>query len=196
MNPNGDEKRIQQLFRDVSSDDRQRAPQFAVVLSKINSGMVRSQNRSRSLRLSMTAAILFAGLLIAAAIIVRPSVTSRGGAAPEKASTPFESPETAPSAAPSQRGVEPNQRSAEPNERVIGRRVLEKGELATKSSAIRRIRTRRPASRLEIAMKSLFAWRSPTASLLSATGDELMRSLPRLGESLQTIKTYSPDQFN
>jgi hypothetical protein len=189
MNLNGDEKRIRQLFRDVSRDDQRRAPQFDVVLSNINSGMVLSQNRSRLLRLAMAAAILSAGLLIAAAIILRPSVTSQGGPASDKASTPV-SPETPRSVSPTQGGLESNQRAA------IGKDALRKNGVESRHASIKRVRTRRPANRVEIAMKSLFAWRSPTASLLRTTGDELLRSLPRLGESLQTIKTYSPDQFN
>jgi hypothetical protein len=45
-------------------------------------------------------------------------------------------------------------------------------------------------------MKTLSAWQSPTASLLKAPGEEMLKSLPRLGESLQSIKILSPDEFN
>ena len=44
MNLNGDEKRIRQLFREMSLDDQRRAPQFDNVLAAAQSGRTRSQN--------------------------------------------------------------------------------------------------------------------------------------------------------
>ena len=173
MNLNGDEKRIQQLFREMSRDDQRRAPQFASVLAAARSGMARSQNRTRSLRFAMAVAILCAALLIAMAIIERPSKPN-GPARDEQAAGSTVSP---PSIAPKQPGV-----GAPGIER---RRVI-----------IKHARHHRTTDQLSVAMNSLFAWQSPTASLLKTPGDELLRSLPRLGESLQTIKSFSPDQFN
>jgi len=177
MNPNGEEKRIRQLFREMSRDDQRRAPEFAGVLAAATSRMARSQNRSRSLRFAMAAAMLFAALLIAMAILVRPSKPQGAPAHDDQASTPAVQPEAPPSVAPSQPGVEAT--NVEP-----------------RTAIIKRARNRRTSTQMAIAMKSLFAWRSPTASLMKTPGDELLRSLPRLGESLQTIKSFSPDQFN
>jgi hypothetical protein len=174
MNLNGDEERIRQLFREVSSDDRHQAPQFAVVLAGAKSGM--STSRNRSLRLAVAAAIC-ALLLIAMAIIVSPPKSQRGSIPEDQAAAPNLRPEAAPSVGPSGRNVE----SPSP----APRRVVTK-----------RPRSRPPVNRLEVAMKSLFAWRSPTASLLQTPGDELLRSLPRLGESLKAIKNYTLEQFN
>lgn len=175
MNLNGDEKRIQQLFREMSRDDQRRAPQFASVLAAARSGMARSQNRTRSLRFAMAVAMLCAALLIAIAIIVRPP-KSQGPARDEKAAAPTVPPE-APGIVPRQPGV--------------GAPGVEPGRVVIKHA-----RHHRTTEQLAIAMNSLFAWQSPTASLLKTPGDELLRSLPRLGESLQTIKSFSPDQFN
>jgi hypothetical protein len=175
MNLNGDEKRIRQLFREMSLDDQRRAPQFASVLAAARSGMARSQNRTRSLRFAMVVAMLCAALLIAMAIIVRPSKPN-GPARDEQAEVPTVPPKTPPpSVAAKQQGVP----------RVEPRRVI-----------IKHARHHQTTDHLAVAMNSLFAWRSPTASLLKTPGDELLRSLPRLGESLQTIKSFSPDQFN
>jgi hypothetical protein len=177
MNLNGDEKRIQHLFREMSLDDQRRAPQFAGVLAAANSGMTHSRNRVPSLRFAMAVAMLCVALLIAMAIIVRPS-KSRDAVAPDgQASAPAVQPESEPSIGPSRpvlaaQGVEPHK------------------------DVIKRARRRRPPNQIEIAMKSLFAWQSPTALLMQTPRDELLRSLPRLGESLQTIKSLSPDEFN
>ena len=176
MNLNGDEKRIRQLFREMSRDDQRRAPQFASVLAAARSGIARSQKRTRSLRFAMAVAMLCAALLIAMAIIVRPS-KPQGPAHDEQAVAPTVTPEAPPNSAPKQPGV--GTPSVEP------RRVI-----------IKRARHHRTTDQLAVAMNSLFAWQSPTASLLKTPGDELLRSLPRLGESLQTIKSFSPDQFN
>jgi hypothetical protein len=173
MNLNGDEKRIQQLFREMSRDDQRRAPQFDSVLAAARSGMARSQNRTRSLRFAMAVAMLCAALLIAMAIIVRPSKPQDPGP-DEQAVGPILPPKAPPNIATKQPGVRA------PRVRVI----------------IKRVRHHRTTDQLAVAMNSLFAWRSPTASLLKTPGDELLRSLPRLGESLQTIKSFSPDQFN
>ena len=175
MNLNGDEKRIRQLFREMNRDDQRRAPQFASVLAAARSGMARSQNRTRSLRFAMAVAMC-AALLIAMAIIVRPS-KPQGPARDDQATAPSVPPETPPNIAPKQPGM--GAPGVEP------RRVI-----------IKHVRHHRTTDQLAIAMNSLFAWQSPTASLLKTPGDELLRSLPRLGESLQTIKSFSPDQFN
>jgi len=160
----------------MSRDDQRRAPQFASFLSTAGSGMARAQNRTRPLRFAMAVAMLCAALLIAMAIIVRPS-KPQGPARDEQAVAPTLPPETPPDIAPKQPslgtpGVEP-------------RRVI-----------IKRVRHHRTTDQLAVAMNSLFAWQSPTASLLKTPGDELLRSLPRLGESLQTIKSFSAEQFN
>jgi hypothetical protein len=176
MNLNGDEKSIRQLFREMSLDDQRRAPQFASVLVGGRSGITRSQNRTRSLRFAMAVAILCAALLIVMAIIVRPS-KPQGPARDEQAIAPTLPPEAPPNIVPKQPGV--------------GTPVVE-----PRGVIIKRVRHHRTTDQLAVAMNSLFAWQSPTASLLKTPGDELLRSLPRLGESLQTIKSFSPDQFN
>lgn len=177
MNLNGDEKRIQRLFREMSSDDQRRAPEFAGVLAAATSRNVRSQNRSRSLRFAMAAAMVFAALLIAMAIIVKPWKPHGAAALDERASAPALHPEVPPSVVPSPPSV--GFTNAGPRMPVA-----------------KRAGHRQPSNQMDSATKSLFAWRSPTASLLKTPGDELLRTLPRLGESLQTIKSFSPDQFN
>jgi hypothetical protein len=175
MNLNGDEKTIRQLFREMSRDEQGRAPQFAEILSAANSGMTGSQDRARSLRFAMAAAIVFAVLMIAIASVVSSSRSQRGAVPDQQASA---------ADAEASVAIEPYIRNEEAPGPAPRRAVLKSN------------RHRRTADKTAIAMKSLFAWRSPTSSLLKTSGDELLRSLPRLGESLQTIKRYSLDQFN
>src|SRR5882672_8495016 len=104
MNLNGDEKRLRQLFREMSRDDQRRAPQFASVLAAARSGMARSQNRTRSLRFATAVAMLCAALLIAMAIILRPS-RPRGPARDEQAAGTTAPPEAPSNIAPKQPGV-------------------------------------------------------------------------------------------
>ena len=176
MKLNGDEKRIQQLFRDMSCYELQRAPEFANVLAAAKSGRARSPNRAATLRLAMAVATIFVALLIAMAVIVRPSKPQ--GAAPEQASAPALQHANPDSNAPSRPDVKADNR------------------IASRRHVAKRTRGRRHSDQMAIAVKSLFAWQSPTNSLLTLPDDELLNSLPRLGESLQMIKTYTPEQFN
>ena len=174
MNLNGDEKRIQQLFREMSRDELRRAPQFAELLAAANSRIARSRNHAGSFRFAM-AAVVCAVLLIAIALTMSAFRSQRGESPDQQASAKdSEAPRTA----------EPSKSNTEPSI-AVPRKVVPK-----------RARHRRTADKTAIAMKSLFAWRSPTSSLLKIQEDELLKSLPSLGESLRTIKTYTPDQFN
>jgi len=125
----------------------------------------------------MAAAMLFAALLIAMAIIVRPSRPQSAAINNDQTSPP-----------PVQSGAPPG---VEGSQREAGDANVEPHK-----AVIKRARHRRPSNQIVIAMKSLFAWQSPTASLLQTPDDVLLRSLPRLGESLRTIKSFSPDEFN
>jgi hypothetical protein len=70
------------------------------------------------------------------------------------------------------------------------------GQPVCEHRVARRVRHRRPISEPALDVESLFAWQSPTASLLSSTADDLLMSLPRVGDSLESIKYFSPDSWN
>ena len=175
MNLNGDEKRIRRLFREMRVDDQRRAPAFAGVLADAHSGTRRS--RDRSWRFAIAVATLCAALLIALVVIVRPSKPQGPPGDSKQAAATNVEPGTQPQAFPTASGLQTP--SVDP-----GR------------ATIKRARHRRHSKQVEFAATQLFAWKSPTASLLQTPDDLLLRSLPRLGESLQTIKSFSPDQFN
>jgi hypothetical protein len=177
MNLTGDEKRIQHLFREMSRDDERGAPEFAGVVEAARSGTAGSRNRTRSFVLALGVAVTVVAMLIALSLAVRhpkaqPPTDSGGEVA--LSPPPVENPGTSTSPQP------PIETHATTVPRTIRRRVPR----------------RRTLDELAIRIKSLSAWQSPTASLLKAPGEELLKSLPRLGESLQSIKSISPDQFN
>jgi hypothetical protein len=175
MNLNGDEKRIQQLFRELGCEDENRAPVFASVIAAASSRTDLSQNRTRAFALAWAVAGILIATLIAVSLAMRHPGTQtqdnpRDRVADEKPST-----EGAPASSLT--------RSTLGTLRTSGGRTIR-----------RRVRPRRHSDELAIRMKWLSSWRSPTASLLKAPGEEM--SLPRLGESLLSIKIFSPDEFN
>ena len=159
----------------MSRDELRRAPQFAELLAAANTGIARSRNHAGFYRFAM-AAVICAVLLIAIALTMS-AFRSQRESPEQQALVPGEDSEAPRTDDPSM----PNTGTSNP----APRRVVPK-----------RARHRRASDKTAIAMKSLFAWRSPTSSLLKIREDELLKSLPRLGESLRTIKTYTPDQFN
>lgn len=177
MNLNGDEKGIQQLFREMSRDDECRAPEFAGVIQAASSRTAGSRDGTRSSAFAWAVAVLFIAVVIATVIVVRnPKPKAPAGLRDEVAVSP--------------RPMEDAASNASPNP-TLNRPVT------TASGTIRkRVPRRRTSDELAVRMKSLSAWRSPTASLLNAPGEEILKSLPRLGESFQSIKSFSPEQFN
>jgi hypothetical protein len=174
MNLNGDEKRIQRLFRELRSREERGAPQFVSTIEAARSLGALSKNSARPLRLAVVVAILIVAALLA--VVVNRNNTPRSNlVSPRQAVVEPAGPEAPPSVItpkPSERPPDLSQRR------------------------IKRVRHRRTPNDLTIAMKSLLAWQSPTGSLLRAPGEEILKSLPRLGDSLQKIKPFSPDQFN
>jgi hypothetical protein len=177
MNLNGNEERIQQLFGEMSRDDQQRTPRFASMLAAANSRGAHSRDEAPSLRFAMAIAMLFAVLLISVAITVRLSKSQNPAGDGAQVAGPVTPPEPHPGVALSQ-----------PDPGIA--------KVYAPKPVIKHVRHRRQPNQIEVAIKSLFAWQSPTAALLTTPSDDLLKSLPKLGESLQTIKSYSPDQFN
>lgn len=177
MNLNWDEKRIRQLFGEMSRDDARRAPDFEMLMRAGSRSVARSKSSVQAL-VAAAVAVLLVAVVTSAVLIVRHPSSSQS---PSGADRPV-----AESVAPPE--------SPEP---VIPRRPP---SVATNHApvrqAARRIRNQRRSNELAIAMKSLSVWESPTASLLKAPGEELLKSLPRLGQSLETLGSFSPDQIN
>jgi hypothetical protein len=177
MNLNGNEKLIAQLFVEMSREDTGRAPQFESVLSS-----TRVPRRERNWSIAFAAAL---AMLIMAVVIglftarrtSKPAETQQSGNRAEVLPVPAES------------------RSLGPD------RTATMGAAAPKPMVVVRHRRHRQspdqlAIQLAVIAKSLSEWQSPTASLLTYPGEDLFKTLPRLGDTLETIKSLSTDQFN
>jgi hypothetical protein len=177
MNLNGNEKLIEQLFVEMSSEDAARAPQFESVLSSR-----RVPRLGRNWSIAFAAAL---AMLVLAAVIGL--LTARRSSKPDEAQQPHIRAEVLP--APAESPSLGHEKTA----------IMESA--ARKSIVVVRHRRHRPspdklASQLADVAKSLSEWQSPTASLLNWPGEDLLKSLPRLGDALETIKSLSTDQFN
>jgi hypothetical protein len=173
MNLNGDEKTIQRLFREMSLEDVVRTPEFARVLEAASRRTAHSLRRIKSMRLAVVVATLIVVALLAVlAVRQRQSETAKSSG---------EQAILAPAPPSTQQAETVRQKDAP---RGVKHRVA------------KRVRHRPPANELAIDTKSLFAWQSPTASLLKSPGEDFFKSLPRLGDSFENIKTYSPNDWN
>jgi hypothetical protein len=174
MNLNLDEKRIRQLFGEMSLEDARRAPDFERLVQAGSRG-ARSKSGVRGLALAGSFAVLVVAVITSAVLIVRHPNSQAPSDADRFITESFAPPEIAEPVIPHRPPRTPSFRSAA-------------------SYAARRARSQRRSNELAIAMKSLAAWQSPTASLLNAPGEELLKSLPRLGDSLQTLRSFSVDE--
>ena len=173
MNRNWDEETIRQLFHELRCEDQCHTPQFGEVLTA-------ARNRNTS-SITLTWSIRFAG---AAALCVLVLLTIR-------LSIPITNPkeQSVPERGPS--SLAPSDTTSE-----VVRNLTEPPKAQRHPTIRRQSRPRQFSRSLTVAMKSLSSWQSPTAALLPTPQDEILNKLPRLGESLRTIKSFSPDQFN
>ena len=174
MNLNWDEKRIRQLFGEMSRDDARRVPDFETLVQAGSRGAARSKSGIQTFLAAASAVLLVAVVTAAVFMVGHPNSQSPSGAdrPVAESAAPLKIPEP----------VTPPRSPSIAANHAPGRH------------AARRIRNQRRSNELAIAMKSLSAWQSPTASLLNAPGEELLKSLPRLGDSLQTLRSFSVDE--
>jgi hypothetical protein len=177
MNLNGNEELIAQLFVEMSREDELRAPEFSSVLS---STRVPRRERNRSIAFAAALAMLIMAIVIGLLTVRRTSKPAETQQPDTRADVAIE-PARAPTPAPEKTAIA---ESAAPKSIVV----------------VRHRRHRRSPDQLAIQLavvaKSLSEWQSPTASLLTYPGEELFKTLPRLGDALETINSLSTDQFN
>jgi hypothetical protein len=173
MNQNGDEKRIRQLFLELSYEDQRRAPAFVNLLTGTESRSKGPSSRAFwPLKIVATAMLCLAVLIGFRALrpvipqepVVQDSTTNVLGS------------------------------SSAPNDVV--RNLPPPAKRGPLSPGRTRPRHRQFSGSLTVAMRSLSSWQSPTSALLQSPRDDMLNRLPRLGESLQMIRSFSLDQFN
>ncbi|HXU35607.1 MAG TPA: hypothetical protein VN937_04540 [Blastocatellia bacterium] len=173
MNQNGDEKRIQQLFREMSRDDELRTPAFSRVVHGANSrsGATRA-GLSRSLALTLATLCVVAITLAIGVLRYQAPVEPISELPPPAIDLPGTPTDITP--------VTPEViKPASPRLTV----------------AVSHVRHRKPVNDLALAVK-LSSWRSPTDSLLKSSSDDKLMSLPNLSDSLRTLRFYSLDELN
>ena len=176
MNSNWDEKRIRQLFVETRLDEARHAPDFDALLQ---TGRGKSSTERSISFFALAVAIVALVLIVATATLL----VGRRASGQLQSDANVQPRELAPLP------EEHNARAAVPElvrpamPRLVKRRV-------------KHIRVQRTSDELAIAAKSFSAWQSPTASLLKSPGEDLLRQLPKLGDSLQTLGAYSLDQLN
>jgi hypothetical protein len=172
MKPNWNEEKFKQLFLQSKQADEQIAPSFANVWGAAS----RNANQAGHSRFSFSRF----GLRLAVALI---TIIALGASAffylrhQVRQST---QPEMAGLSEPPSNPVSPDFVAAMP--------------AFTKSPFTKSRRTDRRASapRLRQFVPAISEWRSPTGSLLMIPGDEILKSVPRLGESVVELKTLAP----
>lgn len=165
MELDGQEKRIRQLFSDISHVDERFAPGFAGVLE--SAGAVARSQKAYRFRTTATLSVVGAAVVLLAIVVARHARTQTP-VVPDQPSTAQESP-----------ALVAEVHVATPVKRVA-----------------KRARHRKSPDDFVIAAEPLLAWQSPTASLLKTPNEALLTSLPRLDESLQVLKSLSPDRLN
>jgi hypothetical protein len=175
MNLNGDEKRIQQLFREMSRGDELLTPAF---LRVVQSGS--SRQTVSGFGVSRRLALTFATLCVA---VITLTVITRRHQVPVVQDEPV--------TAQGQSTESPARAIAQVPDKVKQR----PGVQAIKVQAVKHVRHHRISNDLTLATR-LSTWRSPTDSLLKTSGDDMLMSLPKLGESLRTLRSYRLDELN
>ncbi|HJQ70979.1 MAG TPA: hypothetical protein VKA70_18530 [Blastocatellia bacterium] len=169
MNQEREEERIKELFHELKREDERRAPAFARVMGAARSTSFKTRRPLRVLTIAVAAALLV--LAVASLLVIRQLTTK---------TAPVERVETeeppAPSSQPAVIADNPD-KSRAPDERR-----------ATKQSR-RRVARRAPESATLIS-----GWRSPTDFLLNTPGQQLLRTTPRLGESIVDIEEFFPEE--
>jgi hypothetical protein len=175
------ENRIKQLFYELRQVDERRAPSFDSVLRAASSRAGQAGPAWASLRVAVASAMLIlAGGFVF--ILLKPSLLSNETTDSESslpiARMPYRQLESPPSGP-----LTPTVERAPALEAI--RREL-----------TRPARRKRPAARSHQAPMLISEWQSPTAFLLRTPGEQLLKTVPRVGESLIEIKPGIPGEKN
>ena len=198
MNRDLEENELKRLFRELRREDERLAPSFArdwdAALSRMDGG--RSPRRVfRLAAATLVALILLGGLALI--IFTRSSrqPISNATTEPAAAQTQPRSPSVAsvetPSSPVESSKVEPNQVAKVDSKTGL---VRERSKSARRRPSARSRTTVALISRTTVVLIS--RWRSPTEFLLNSPGEQLLKTVPRLDESLLEIKAVTLDGNN
>lgn len=180
MNQNLDEQKIRQLFRDAQHTDQQAAPPFAATLAAAMRRGERRKPQWMGLRIAVAAVSV-------AVISVSAFVSFRQAATPPKLDPIAQG-----------RYVLPLPLLSDPVSPVVPMTVPDVPPILPTGSKPPRHHPRVTPPRQAFAQSAwlISAWQSPTDFLLTLPGQQLLKTVPRLHESLIEFNTILPDEKN
>lgn len=166
MDLNGAEKRIRELFREMRQEDERAAPPFVRDWEVARSQT--GQLRSRHYILRFAAA---AGMLCAAALTAFILLRENPGRRIQSAA------------------VVPEPLSVSDLTAKQTAHAVDSAPVSHVKKSWKPVRRTRVVGRRESAGSPISTWQSPTASLLSSVSEEILKTVPRLDESLQEMRS-------
>jgi hypothetical protein len=169
-----EENRIKELFHELKQEDERRAPAFARILEAALSGSAKTRQPWPVLPVAVAAAMLIlVGVFVFT--VSRQSATETYQA--ESSSS------------------EPVAPLAEPPAPGLAVSAPHKNESPNKPEPTRSAR-RRVAQLRRLSPTLISEWHSPTDFLLETSGWQLLRTTPRVDESITSIKGLFPEEMN
>jgi hypothetical protein len=181
MESGWEEKKIQALFSEVRTADKQVAPHFAAIWN-------RAQLTPRRRRAFNPVFVAATALLIFA--LVSLAVWSRYSQRTPQNNIAMVTPPPA---------LTPTETSTTPT--GVMEVLKPKADRTVKRSSVSRLAAQRHAAllaanqKLASEAKAITSWQSPTSALLSSPSDEVFSSLPQLNQSASDLRSFLPNRF-
>lgn len=171
MNQDREENRIKELFHEFKQADEHSAPAFARIMEAARLRTVEPRQGWRVLTIAAATVML---VLVGSSLFIIRQLSTK----PQ----PIERAEL----------EEPAAESPPPDVITAG---LKKKETLNKNEAPKTVR-RRVERRPKHAAMLISGWRSPTDFLLKTSGEQLLKTTPRLGESIVNIEGFFLEEKN
>jgi hypothetical protein len=165
MNQDREENRIKELFHELKQEDAHNAPAFARIMEAARLRTVEPRQPWRILTIAVATVML---VIVGSSVFIIRQLSTKP--------RPIERAEL----------EEPAAKSPPPDVITAG---PDKKEALNKSEAPKTVR-RRVERRPKRAATLISGWRSPTDFLLKNSGEQLLRTTPRLGESIVNIEGF------
>jgi hypothetical protein len=171
MNQDREENRIKELFHELKKEDAHSAPSFARIMEAARLRTVEPRHPWRILTIAVATVML---VLVGSSLFIIRQLSTK----PQ----PIERADM----------EEPIVESPPPDVITAG---PDKNEALNKNEAPKTVR-RRVTNRPKHAATLISGWRSPTDFLLKISGEQLLRTTPRLGESIVNIEGFFLEEKN
>jgi hypothetical protein len=184
MELTGEEKRIQALFSEVRLEEARLAPSFAGVWN-------RAQSKTERPGSAFNLSFIGATALLVCALVSLAWWSRRWQQTQEPShdlTAAVATPRVTPAASTTVRPLE----GLAANEK----HQVSRDPGAARFAARRRVEMRAARRAVMVDAIAISSWQSPTAVLLGSQNDELIKSLPRLNESVRQLKSFLPSTSN